>query len=62
MGVHNITTSVFCSKFVCSQSADYPSEVMIIPKEDLTKSGYKPEIKYKLSLTILLYFCIFLAT
>ncbi len=46
----------FVANFVCSQSADYPSQVMIIPKEDLTKSGYKPEVKYKISLIILLYF------
>jgi hypothetical protein len=53
-----ISPSVFfVANFVCSQSADYPSKVMIIiPKADLTKSGYKPEIKYKSSLTILLYF------
>jgi hypothetical protein len=52
-----ISPSVFfVANFVCSQSADYPSKVMIIPNEDLTKSGYKPEMKYKLSSTILLCF------
>lgn len=56
-GVCIISPSVFfVANFACSQSADYQCKVMIIPKEDLTKSGYKPEMKYKLSLTILLCF------
>jgi hypothetical protein len=45
-----ISPSVFfVANFVCSQSDDHP-------KGRLTNSGYKPEMKYKLSLTILLYF------
>jgi hypothetical protein len=44
----DFVTRVFWGIFLCSQSGDYPWE-------DLAKSGYKPEVKFK-NLIILPYF------
>ncbi len=45
--------------FFWSQSGNHPQKdlekwVMVLPQEDLAKSGYKPNVKYK-SLIVLLY-------
>jgi hypothetical protein len=50
--------------FVCSQSGNHPQEdvkeMAITPrKKDLVKSGYKPEVKYKSLIILLVYFWLY---